>query len=190
MRLPDAILLNGSTSSGKSSIARTLLARLPEPYLHVGIDTIFPWCPPIWTGTHEGIQLKPTSDGEIAVLVGPGGQSLLRAWRRMVRAGVDAGMRFVIDEVLLNAGDLPDWRAALDGCDVFFVGVRCELAELQRREMARGDRGVGQALWQHERVHGFGAYDFEVDTTRTATAACVDAILGALGAEPAAMRNE
>ena len=43
MRLPDAILLNGSTSSGKTSIARALQAALPQPYLHVGIDTIFVW---------------------------------------------------------------------------------------------------------------------------------------------------
>jgi chloramphenicol 3-O phosphotransferase len=180
MRLPDAILLNGSTSAGKSSIARELLARLPEPYLHVGIDTIFPWCPPAWTGTAEGIELRAMPDGTIPVLVGPGGGRLLRAWRRMIRTGIDEGMRFVIDEVLLDAGDLPDWRAVMAGRDLFLVGVHCELAELQRREIARGDRAVGQALWQHERVHGYGPYDLEVDTTATSAAACAATILSAL----------
>jgi chloramphenicol 3-O phosphotransferase len=182
MRLPHAILLNGSTSAGKSSIARELLARLPRPYLHVGIDTIFPWLPPAWSETAEGIRLEKQADGTIPVLVGPGGARLLRAWRRMIRTGIDEGMRFVIDEVLLDAGDLPDWRAALAGCDLFVVGVRCDLAELQRREIARGDRGVGQALWQHQRVHGYGPYDLEVDTTATPTAICAEAILAALGA--------
>jgi chloramphenicol 3-O phosphotransferase len=62
------------------------------------------------------------------------------------------------------------------------VGVRCDLAELQRREKARGDRGVGQALWQHERVHALGPYDLEVDTTATPPEACAEAILQALAA--------
>lgn len=180
MRLPDVILLNGSTSAGKSSIARGLLAALPEPYLHVGVDTIFPWLPPAWDGTPEGIQLTPLPDGSIPVVLGPGGAKLLRGWRRMVAVGVAAGLRFVVDEVLLEPVALPDWREVLASRDLFFVGVRCDLAELQRREIARGDRGVGQALAQHEAVHSYGPYDFEVDTTHTDTDACVDAILAAL----------
>jgi len=177
MRLPDIILLNGSTSSGKSSIARGLLAALPEPYLHVGVDTIFPWLPPAWDGKPAGIQLVPLPDGSMPVRVGPGGAKVLAGWRRMIRAGVDAGLRFVVDEVLLLPGDFPDWRAVLAGLDVLWVGVRCDLAELQRREIARGDRGVGQALAQYPVVHSYGPYDLEVDTTRTDTAACVAAIL-------------
>src|SRR4030095_371181 len=107
--------LNGCTSAGKSSIARGLQAALPEPFLHVGIDTIFPWCPPVWAGRPEGWQLTPMPDGSLPMRVGPGGARLLRAWRRMVRAGRDAGMRFVVDEVLLTPQDLPDWYDALAG---------------------------------------------------------------------------
>jgi chloramphenicol 3-O phosphotransferase len=116
-------------------------------------------------------------DGSLPLRFGPGGARLLRAWRRMVRAGRDAGMRFVVDEVLLTPQDLPDWYDALAGLDVFFVGVHCDLAELQRREIERGDRGVGQAISQYDTVHSYGSYDFEVDTTATSTADCVDAIL-------------
>jgi chloramphenicol 3-O phosphotransferase len=178
--LPGVIFLNGTSSAGKTSIARELQARLPEPYLHFGVDHVFPWLPPQWQGDPEGLQLVQLSSGEMPMRVGPGGNAVLRGWRRMVRAGLEAGLRFVVDEVFLTDDALTDWAATLAGHDVFFVGVRCDLAELQRRETARGDRGVGQALSQHHKVHAQGPYDFEVDTTATPTAACVDQILAAM----------
>jgi chloramphenicol 3-O phosphotransferase len=48
---------------------------------------------------------------------------------------------------------------------VFLVGVHCPLEELERRERARGDRGVGDARRDLETVHTFCAYDLEVDST-------------------------
>ncbi len=180
MRLPDIILLNGSTSSGKTSIARGLLAALPQPYLHFGIDTIFPALPPSLCETPLGYVFAHEPDGAMPILLGEGFLGVSRAWRRMIRAGVDAGQRFVIDDVWITPEDRPDWEAVLAGLDVVFVGVRCGIAELQRRELARGDRGVGQALSQHRTVHSRGPYDLEVDTTATPSADCVAAILAHL----------
>ena len=50
--------------------------------------------------------------------------------------------------------------------DVFFVGLRCELGELERRERARGDRRIGDARRDHASVHRYGRYDLEVDGTQ------------------------
>jgi chloramphenicol 3-O phosphotransferase len=180
MPLPDVIFLNGSSSAGKTSLAKALQARLAEPYLHFGVDDLFPWLPPQWNGTPEGFQLIPLSSGEMPITVGEGGRRVMRAWRRMLRSAADEGLKFILDEVMITEGALDEWIEALDGLDVFFVGVRCELAELQRREAARGDRGVGQALWQHERVHVHGPYDLEVDTTGASAEACAEAIITAL----------
>jgi chloramphenicol 3-O phosphotransferase len=182
MRLPHVILLNGATSSGKTSIARGLLAALPQPYLHFGIDNIFPALPPSLCETPLGYWFEQLPDGSMPVHLGEGFLQVARVWRRMIRAGVDAGLRFVIDDVWLTPEDRPDWRAALAGLDVLFVGVRCELAELQRREIARGDRGLGQAQSQYVVTHSYGAYDLEIDTTATPTADCVAAILKHLAA--------
>jgi chloramphenicol 3-O phosphotransferase len=180
MRLPDVIFLNGCTSAGKTSIGRALQARLPEPYLQFGIDHVFPWLPPAWCETPEGYWFERRDDGAMPILIGDGFLSVAKGWHRMVRAGVDVGLRFIVDEALIDPRLLPDWQVALGGCDVLMVGVRCALGELQRREKARGDRGIGQALAQHEFVHAGVAYDLEVDTTATSTEACVAAILAAL----------
>jgi chloramphenicol 3-O phosphotransferase len=180
MRLPDVILLNGSTSAGKTSIGRALQARLPEPYLLFGIDHVFPWLPPSLCETREGYWFERTADGAMPIFVGEGFLSVTRGWRRMVRAGVDAGLRLIVDDVLFDPRFLPDWQVVLAGCDVLMVGVRCDLAELQRREKARGDRGIGQALSQHEIAHAGVTYDLEVDTTATSAEICAAAILARL----------
>ncbi|ASA57741.1 phosphotransferase-like protein [Vibrio gazogenes] len=41
----DVIILNGASSSGKSSIARELQAILPRNDLHIGIDTFISMMP-------------------------------------------------------------------------------------------------------------------------------------------------
>ncbi|HSV01831.1 MAG TPA: hypothetical protein VLI41_01380 [Phenylobacterium sp.] len=184
MALPDVIFLNGSSSAGKTSLAKALQAKLPEPYLHFGVDDLFPWLPPQWDGTAEGFQLVPLSNGEMPIVVGLEGRRVMRAWRRMLRTAADEGLKFIVDEVMITEGALDEWIGALAGLDVFFVGVRCELGEMQRREAARGDRGAGQALWQHARVHVHGPYDLEVDTTATSSEACAEAILEALAHRP------
>lgn len=180
MTPPDLILLNGSSSAGKTSICKVLQERLPQGYLHFSVDDVFPWTPLRWHGSEAGFKFVPMSNGEMPILTGPEGLKIMRAWRRMVRAALDAGVRAVLDEVFVTDDSLEDWVSALAGRDVFFVGVRCDLAELQRRELARGDRGEGQALWQHQRVHAQGPYDLEIDSTSTSPEACADQIIAAL----------
>ena len=48
-----------------------------------------------------------------------------------------------------------------------FVGLFAPLDILETRERGRGDREIGLARWQHERVHQGMIYDLEIDTTTT-----------------------
>lgn len=179
---PDVVFLNGSTSSGKSSIARELQKRLPEPYLHFGVDDVLQRAPLRWHGQAEGFLFTPLPDGRMPLRIGPAGHGLLRAWRRMLRTAVEQGQRLILDEVLLEPEMLTDWLDVFAGREVFFVGVHCTLVELQRREIARGDRGEGQALSMYDVVHQHGLYDLEIDTTATSAAVCADAIVSAIPA--------
>src|SRR5512144_2061605 len=114
MRVPDIIFLNGATSAGKTSIAKGLQARLPALFLHFGVDHMLRKCPPQWMETAEGFQLVRLPNGEMPIRLGEGARQVLRGWRRMVRAGVDEGLRFIIDDVLFDETLLPGWMAALD----------------------------------------------------------------------------
>ncbi|WP_093800191.1 chloramphenicol phosphotransferase CPT family protein [Streptomyces sp. Wb2n-11] len=146
------IVLNGGSSSGKSVIARCLQAVLPE------------------TG---GIGFG--ADGQASV--GDGFRALDVAWSRGVAEMARAGVRIVVDGVLLGGAASQDrWRTAPDGLGVLWIGVRCESAVAAGREVARGDRVPGTAAAQAELVHRGVVYDLEVGTTRTESLKCARVI--------------
>lgn len=70
----------------------------------------------------------------------------------------------IIDHVIERRDWMDEIAEALKGWDVYFVKVSCALEELERREIARGDRQVGFARMQLDLVHRYGEYDAEVDT--------------------------
>jgi chloramphenicol 3-O phosphotransferase len=155
------IFLNGCTSSGKSSIAAALQARLVAPYLRMGIDDAFSTVPPKYHQHKEGFFFDRDERGLVRLNMGPVGRAALRAHRHGAAAAARSGANLILDEVLLP-GMLADWLALLDGLDVFMAGVRCELGELERREIAL--------------VHADVVYDIEVDTTRSDAEASAAAI--------------
>lgn len=159
------IFLNGCTSSGKSSIAIALQAQLTAPYLRMGIDDAFATVPLKYHQNTDGFYFDRDERGLVRLNMGPVGQSVLRAHRHAAAAAARSGVNIILDEVLLSRDMLADWIELLEGLDVFMIGVRCELDELERREVARGDRLAGQARGQFELVHTGVVYDIEVETT-------------------------
>lgn len=169
------IVLNGGSSSGKSSIARHLQELLPEPWLHLGADTMVEALPPSLRSGGEGI--GGLTDGDGTVEVGPVFAALDAAWTVGVAAMARAGARIVVDEVFLGgAASQTRWRAALEGLEVLWVGVRCDPAVAADREAARGDRMAGMAAAQAEAVHRGVGYDLVVDSSRASAIECARAV--------------
>jgi chloramphenicol 3-O phosphotransferase len=171
------IFLNGGSSSGKSGIARCLQAVLPEPWLATGVDVFVDSLPLALRTSDEGIEFA--ADG--AVIVGPEFRTLELAWLEGVAAMVRAGARVVIDDVFLGgAASQERWRTALGDLPVLWVGVRCDSAVAEGREIARGDRVPGMAASQAEVVHEGVHYDVEVDTSHTESVECARLIAESL----------
>ena len=168
------IVLNGASSSGKSTIARALQdVLLPEPWLTFGIDTLIAAMPSSLGTAGEGLDLRP--DGSITV--GPGFRLIEGTWHRGLAAMAAAGTHLVIDDVFLGgAGSQHRLRQALGPLEVLWVGVRCSPEEAARRERVRGDRVVGQAAAQAAVVHRGVVYDVEVDTTIAEPRECAEVI--------------
>ena len=57
-----------------------------------------------------------------------------------------------------------EYAALLSGFAIFFVGVFAPLEVLEARERQRGDRLIGLARWQYDRIHRGKKYDLEVDS--------------------------
>jgi chloramphenicol 3-O phosphotransferase len=171
------IVLNGGSSSGKSTIARSLQSVLPDPWLTFGTDSLVEAMPPSLQAS-GGIEFRP--DGQ--VVVGPAFRALEAAWIAGTAAMARAGARIIIDEVFLGgASSQRRWREALDGLGVLWVGVRCDAEVAARRELGRGDRIGGMAASQAAVVHQGVSYDMEVDTTRAGAQECALAIAARLG---------
>jgi chloramphenicol 3-O phosphotransferase len=171
------IVLNGGSSSGKSTIAHGLQSVLPEPWLTFGTDSLVEAMPPSLQASGD-IEFRP--DGQ--VVVGPAFRALEAAWMAGIAAMARAGARIIIDEVFLGGGSSQRrWREALDGLGVLWVGVRCDAEVAARRELGRGDRVAGMATSQAVVVHHGLSYDMEVDTTRTGAQECALAIAERLG---------
>ena len=81
-----------------------------------------------------------------------------------IAASVLAGNNIIVDHVLEDKQWLEECVRLLAGFSVLFVGVRCSLEELERRERKR-NRQQGLAGYQFGLVHAHGVYDLEVDTS-------------------------
>jgi chloramphenicol 3-O phosphotransferase len=59
------------------------------------------------------------------------------------------------------------------------VGVVASLAVREARERGRGDRAIGLARWQFDRVHSGNVYGLTVDTEEASAEACARRIVEA-----------
>ncbi len=158
------ILLNGVSSSGKSTLAQELVRRLPE-YFHLSIDDF---------------------DGVIEAMEDRKNKRLIPVeteyfFHRTVAMFSDKGVNLVVDQILHNDFTTEDCVRTLRDYPIVFVGVHCPVEELRRREESRGDRQVGQGEGQLTYVHQQGEiYDVEVNTLSESLDSCVERVLGTM----------
>lgn len=153
-------MINGASSSGKTSLVRALQDTLPQPYLEAGIDKFIFMMP-------ERYLERPLWDDVLgkADHAGQAGHTLVAGMHRAIRALALAGLHVLADHVLVEAAWAQDCAAVFAGLPAYLVGLRCPLAVLEERERSRRNRTLGQARLQHELVHAHVTYDLEVDTS-------------------------
>jgi chloramphenicol 3-O phosphotransferase len=180
------IMLNGTSSAGKTSIITALQEILDEPYLHAGIDTFFHMLPTryLW-----GAQWAEVLDQ--ASHVGPVGRTVAEGMHNAIGALARAGNYVLVDHVFLEPAWVIECAALFADIPAYLIGVRCPLAIAEQREQRRQDRAPGQARAQFDRVHQHAVYDFEIDTAAADAAMCAAAIKQYLsaGAAPSAFQR-
>ena len=202
-----AILVNGASSSGKSTLCRALhdlgllipdrlfpisfvkmqkdadLSRLAS---RVPFDGRASWeyvDDSHAAGKHGG---SPRT----RVVFNSHGERLLAGLHRSWGAHLQLGTHLVIDHFLQDPEWYEDFMRVLkqSGARVFSVGVFCSLAELERRESTRADgktegRPLGLARRSDELCHAHPlVYDLTVQTDLERTAQSVERIIAALPA--------
>jgi chloramphenicol 3-O phosphotransferase len=183
------IVLNGPSSSGKTTLARALQRRFAADgtcWFVYAMDDYFAKVPPEWVtaGKHigayaeQGVVLE-TVDGAFRMRLGPIGRQVLAAWRGAVGSAVRAGLNVIADDVILAKEEWNAWQVELDGLDTHWVRVHIALDILEARELARGDRIPGHARAQYEDSYRYATYDAEVDTGKLDPERAADAVIRA-----------
>jgi chloramphenicol 3-O phosphotransferase len=179
MNGPRIIVLNGIGSVGKSSIARALQGITVEPFLHVQLDTFIAMLPAAYQEQHpDGFVFETVhEDGKPLVVIRSGmvAKRALQGMRHAIIAMARQGNNMIVDDVVLGSvrahyGDLAAEH------HVSIVGVFAPLDVLEARERQRGDRLIGLARWQYERVHKGDIYDLEIDASRATPLECATII--------------
>ena len=107
--------------------------------------------------------------------------------RRCVAVLAQQGINVIVDDLLFKSDYLDDYRLALAGLEVWFVGVPCPLAVVEQREAQRPGRFPGTATSHFHEVHAHGqVYDIEVNTGKQDPVSCAKDIVARLQQPPLA----
>lgn len=175
------IVLNGASSAGKSSIARSLQVALTTPWLLLGVDDLIRAMPN--KGLEDGSLLRIGDTGQVDV--GPGWRDLESSWYLGIAAMATRGTGVILDEVFLGGSKSQQrLRAALVGLDVFWVGVKCDPDVARAREALRPDRVAGMADAQAAVVHEGVVYDITVETSQASPDSCAIEIISRMTSMP------
>lgn len=159
------VVINGVGSVGKTSTARALQEISAGPLLHVAMDRFIEMAPPRLFGAAEGMRFETGVDAggsSVAISTGSTFERLMSGMRHAIAAMAEQGNDLIVDDVFWNGED-QEYRRLLQCHQVSLVGLFAPLDLIEARERMRGDRAVGLARWQYDRVHQGVLYDLEID---------------------------
>lgn len=201
----EIILINSTTCAGKTTLTREVQKISAKPYLATDYDIFIAMMAAKYVMLHESILQPPhhpyavtsnawTQEGfevqqsvenprTYRMMLGRTAWNILRGMTRAYSAMAKAGNNLVLGDIITERL-LPEYCAAFKGLRVFFVGVHCSLAELERREDVMPNRTVGCARAQFGQVHVPGEYDLTVNTEKDNPTRCAEQILDFVANHP------
>ncbi|MBI5965979.1 MAG: AAA family ATPase [Chloroflexi bacterium] len=178
------IFLNGTSSSGKTSLLKALQNQLREPYLDMGIDRF------IWMLPKRYLD-RPLWDDVLgkAHHSGPVGLILFSGMHHAIAAAASRGNNVVADHVFVEKAWADECANLFADMNAYLIGIHCPLEVLEQRERGRKDRTLGQARAQFDVIHRYTKYDLEVDTSLLTPEQCAQKIIERLQSPPVAFKK-
>lgn len=152
------VYLNGTSSCGKTSVAKVLQKLRQEPYFYFSIDTL----------------LSSLAEEDLQAIMGK------RVYRQKLNWEAIFEGYFASLAALANSGNnvIADCPVYSEGLANYFskhlglinkklvIKIDCPLSVLEDRERARGDRAIGVAKGQFDGIHSHLSFDLEVDSNK------------------------
>lgn len=171
------IILDGSPSVGKSTIAEEIQEIADTPYYYLSVDDFVKKLPLRWMQftddleNIEGIGFQPTTDSEgnpeIRFKAGPLGEKLILGYINAIAGFAQAGNCIVADAIITDPKWLEWLSDQLSEFPTFLIGLWAPLEVLEQREKTRFEpqgttRGRFKEVYSLEKP-----YDLQIDTSRT-----------------------
>ncbi len=167
---PRVILISGTSSSGKSSLARILQAETSVPFLHVQLDSFIEMLPPAYS---------------IDMFM-----QMVTGFHRAVIGLLETGHNVIVDHVLIEDDWLRECREMFSPYGLLFVGLDCPLEELERRESSRDARRQGFARQQLPLIHQGKQYDLLLDSGSLSPTECARKVFAVIPAARASLQGD
>jgi chloramphenicol 3-O phosphotransferase len=175
MKSGKAILLNGASSAGKTSITKELQTILNDVYYNVSIDQFFcngpdyffrddPWM--YYTDTPYPELPAPNLEEDKFRKLIDSFPKIVSGFHNSIEALLRTGNNVIIDHGFHRKQWMHEFVKLLYKYDVYMIGIFCNPAELEKRERKRGDRPMGMAAYQSQLVHRDLEYDLVINTER------------------------
>jgi chloramphenicol 3-O phosphotransferase len=148
---PEAIVLHGTTSAGKTSIAKSLQATALVPAFHISLDAF------VTMSNRRDMRSDAERDQAYAIHC----ENLRSTLARVAQTQFD----IVLDLVLRDHAELDACLQALHGRPTYLVRIWAPLDVLEQRERTRDDRAPGMAREQMDHPAYRRPYDLEIDTS-------------------------
>ena len=177
------VVINGTSSSGKTSIVRALQERLEPPYLDMGVDRFIFMLPKRYLN-------RPLWDDVLgkADHAGGTGFALFSGMHHAIAAAARSGLNVLADHVLVEKQWAEECAKLFADLEAYLIGIQCPLEVLEERERSRKDRTLGQARVQYPVIHKYARYDLEVDTSVLTVEQCAERIIERMQRPPEAFR--
>jgi chloramphenicol 3-O phosphotransferase len=183
------IVLIGTSSAGKSTLAQALQASLPEHFLLFALDDVFRMVSPRWGGglggplSYDGFRYERNLETSTTTIrVGDVGRMIIDGMHHVVAAFASAGVNIIVDDMLLDEQVLRGWAHALAPYDTCLVKVYAPFATLDARELTR--RNPAGLARGHAAINDIRAYDWTIDTSRTSAHAAAHELASWLQTNP------
>jgi chloramphenicol 3-O phosphotransferase len=180
------ILLNGTSSAGKTTLAKVLQKSMDEPYLHMGNDQFLQPNRPDNMLEYADKTSHTQVDGWLVVLqdgrfvelqIGAIALRWLTGMYRAMAAWSEAGNHLIADVVLHDERILHEATAIFHQLPVWFISVYCPLEISEKRERERTEkRALGGARLFYEGVYQNRIFDLMVDTSKSSSEECAQQI--------------
>ena len=145
------IILNGPSSSGKTTLAKALQSTLTELAIYISLDHFILMFPDRITCDHD--RLVEELDNHIL------------NFNRSLPIICSGFQCCIVDYVFERREWFVDLRDVLNNKRSVWIGLYCDASELTRREHLRGDRRIGLGVSQMNVVHHDIDYDLRLDTS-------------------------